>query len=272
LYDITNPAEIRAMPTKNEITVCLTFDFDAESAQVRQLEEPSRVSKGQFAVKRGIPRILSLLKKHEIKGTFFVCGWVAEKYPELTKSLADNEHEIAAHGYIHEYFDNLSIYEEKAIFEKTQKALKAITKDIKGFRAPYWKLSPNTLRIVAETGYIYDSSLFDDDRPYILKIPESTSKLVEFPVEWFLDDWIMFETHQYSPTIVLDIWKSQFDAFLKIEDILDLNRVFQITFHPACIGHAYRINVLDELINYLKNSSDKVKFDRMGDVAKSILA
>lgn len=259
------------MSTNNEMTVCLTFDFDAESVQVRQLEEPGRLSKGQFAVKRGIPRILSLLKKHEIKGTFFVCGWVAENYSELTKMIVDNNHEIAAHGYLHENFDTLSYYEEKNIFDRTNRALKAITEEIKGFRAPYWKLSPNTLKLVTETGYIYDSSLFDDDRPYILKIPESTSRIVEFPVEWFLDDWIMFETHQYSPSMVLNIWKSQFEAILKIEDIPDINRVFQITFHPACIGHAYRINILDQLITYIKKFSDKVKFDRMGDVAQSIL-
>ncbi|MHA2165329.1 MAG: hypothetical protein ACXAAT_05630 [Candidatus Hodarchaeales archaeon] len=55
-------------------TVCLTFDFDAESVQIREREELGRVSKGQFAVRRGIPRILALLKKHGIRGTFFTCG------------------------------------------------------------------------------------------------------------------------------------------------------------------------------------------------------
>ncbi|MCK5141790.1 MAG: polysaccharide deacetylase family protein, partial [Candidatus Heimdallarchaeota archaeon] len=66
----------------SEIYVCLTFDFDAESAQIRQEEDPVRISKGQFAVQRGLGRVLALLAKYEIKSTFFVCGWVAEKYPQ----------------------------------------------------------------------------------------------------------------------------------------------------------------------------------------------
>lgn len=255
----------------NTITVCLTFDFDAESVQVRQLEEPGRVSKGQFAIKRGIPRILSLLKKHDIPGTFFTCGWVAEKYPELTRELIDNGHEIAAHGYLHEYLDKTSIDEEKEIFNRADRALKEISEDIKGFRAPYWKLSPNTLELVKETGYIFDSSLFNDDRPYILPLPNSVNALVEFPVEWFLDDWIIFEEHQCSPTVALDIWKSQFDTFLDIEDIPENRRIFQITFHPACIGHTYRIQIVEKLISHMKKTAHNVIFAKMGDVAKSIL-
>ncbi len=252
------------------IIVCLTFDFDAESAQIRQLEEPGRVSKGQFAVKRGLPRILSLLDKYNIKATFFVCGWVAETYPDLTYRIVDDGHEIAAHGYLHEYLDTLSVYEEKEIFKLTDTALKELSPLIKGFRAPYWKLSPNTLKLVAETGYIYDSSLFNDDRPYLLEIPDTTKKIVEFPVEWFLDDWIVFEGHQHSPSTVLKIWKSQFEAFLNSEDISDNSRIFQLTCHPAAIGHAYRMKVLEQLISYMK--SFNASFSRMGDIADTFLS
>ncbi|MCE7738926.1 MAG: polysaccharide deacetylase, partial [Candidatus Heimdallarchaeota archaeon] len=48
----------------NEISVCLTFDVDAESSQIRKGEDPVRISKGQFAIQRGVPRILDLLKKY----------------------------------------------------------------------------------------------------------------------------------------------------------------------------------------------------------------
>lgn len=252
-----------------EITVCMTFDFDAESAQVRQLEEPVRVSKGQFAIRRGIPRILSLLNKHGIKATFFICGWVAEKYPELTKNLVDNEHEIAAHGYLHEAFNTLSNNEENDIIEKTTIMLNRFTKKVLGFRAPYFKLSINTLKLLAENDYLYDSSLMGDDHPYFLNFPGSRSTMVEFPVEWFLDDWVLFETHQHPPSAVLDIWKSQFDSFFEMKDIPENHRVINYTFHPSCIGHAYRINVLDNLISHMK--AEGARFARMGDVARSLL-
>lgn len=252
-----------------EVTVCLTFDFDAESVQVRQLEEPGRISKGQFAIRRGIPRILSLLNKHGIKATFFVCGWVAEKYPELMKKIVDDNHEIAAHGYLHEEFDTLSISEERDIIEKSTRVLKEFTEKIHGFRAPYFKLSKNTLKLLTEAGYIYDSSLMGDDHPYFLELPESSNKMVEFPVEWFLDDWVIFEHHQHPPAIAFDIWRTQFDSFIEMGDIPENHRVINYTFHPACIGHAYRMLIFNSLISHMKTNN--AKFARMEDVAKSLL-
>jgi peptidoglycan/xylan/chitin deacetylase (PgdA/CDA1 family) len=252
-----------------EITVCLTFDFDAESAQVRQLEEPVRVSKGQFAIRKGIPRILTLLNKHHIKATFFTCGWVAEKYPERTQELIDNEHEIAAHGYLHEYFDTLSKDEENDIIDKTTEILKGFTNKVLGFRAPYFKLSANTLELLAEKDYIYDSSLMENGHPFLLSFPESEKTVLEFTVEWFLDDWALFESHQHPHSAVLDIWKNQFDSFLEMNDIPENLRVINYTFHPSCIGHAYRINVLDNLISHMKAKG--AQFARMGDVARSLV-
>ncbi|MHA2358566.1 MAG: polysaccharide deacetylase family protein, partial [Candidatus Heimdallarchaeaceae archaeon] len=86
----------------SEFFTCLTFDLDAESAQVRQGDEPSRISKGQFAINKGVPRILSLLKEHHIQSTFFVCGWIGEIYPDTINNILSEGHEIAAHGYQHE--------------------------------------------------------------------------------------------------------------------------------------------------------------------------
>jgi peptidoglycan/xylan/chitin deacetylase (PgdA/CDA1 family) len=251
------------------VTVCLTFDFDAESVQVRQLEEPSRISKGRFAVKRGIPRILSLLKQNEISATFFTCGWVAETYPDLTQRIIAEGHEVAAHGYLHEYFDTLSIEEEKNVHERTEKALESVGQRVRGFRAPYWKLSSNTLGLLAERNYIYDSSLFDDDRPYVFQPPNSTKNLIEFPVEWFMDDWILFEEKQFSPKQAYDIWKSQVDAYSTMEDVKGKNRVMTLTCHPACIGHAYRIKVLETIIQYMIESESQ--FERMDRVAETLL-
>ncbi len=253
----------------NPVTVCLTFDLDAESVQIRQREEPGRVSKGRFAIHRGTPRILSLLKKHDIFATFFVCGWITESYPELVKKIVSNGHEIAGHGYLHENLDTLSIYEEKIVIEKMTQSLENYTDRIKGFRAPYWKLSPNTHNLIVKAGCIYDSSLFNDDRPYILHLPRSMGKLVEFPVEWFLDDWKIFEEHQHSPSTAFEIWQSQFDALLTTKDIPHNRLIYSLTFHPAVIGHAYRLQVLERLISYMKKK--QTAFSRMSDVAEGIL-
>ncbi|MCK5410147.1 MAG: polysaccharide deacetylase family protein [Candidatus Heimdallarchaeota archaeon] len=253
----------------SEIYVCLTFDFDAESAQIRKEEDQVRISKGQFAVQRGLSRVLALLAKYEIKSTFFVCGWVAEKYPQHINEITSAQHEIAAHGYFHEYLDKLEFNEEIIVHEHTNQVLEGMVGKIKGFRAPYWKMSKNTLTIISEMGYMYDSSLMDEDRPYVYSVPESPKNLVEFPVEWFLDDWVLFEHHQKTPSEVFEIWKAQFDALLEMEDLEENRKVLTLTFHPSCIGHAYRINVLDRLIRYMK--SKQTTFVKMIDLASDYL-
>ena len=252
-----------------EIYVCLTFDFDAESAQIRENEEPVRVSKGQFAIQRGLSRILTLLKDYEIQSTFFVCGWVAEKYPQLIEEITGDGHEIAAHGYLHERLDTLEFNEEIIVHEHTNKILEDLIGKVKGFRAPYWKLSKHTLTIMAEMGYIYDSSLMDEDRPYVYSVPESPRNLVEFPVEWFLDDWVLFEQYQRTPLDVFEIWKAQFDGLLEMKDLKESRKVFTLTCHPSCIGHAYRINVLERLIRYMK--SKQANFVKLADLAADYL-
>ncbi|MHA1220033.1 MAG: polysaccharide deacetylase family protein [Candidatus Heimdallarchaeaceae archaeon] len=235
----------------NEISVCLTFDVDAESAQIRKGEDPVKISKGQFAIQRGVPRILDLLKKYDIRSTFFVCGWVAEKYPETIQNIISDGHEIAAHGYLHEELDTLEFNEETIVHEHTNQILEDLAGQIKGFRAPYWKF------------------LMDEDRPYIYSVPESPRNLVEFPVEWYLDDWILFEQLQQPPTSVFEIWKSQFDAIQEIKDMEDSRRVYTLTCHPACIGHAYRIQMLERLIRYMK--SKQATFSKIHPIAVEYL-
>jgi peptidoglycan/xylan/chitin deacetylase (PgdA/CDA1 family) len=186
--------------------------------------------------------------------------------------IVEQNHEIGAHGFLHEDFDTLSVYEQKDVLQKTHKALEEIggSGSVKGFRAPYFRLASNTLRLIAEMGYIYDSSLMADDRPYILQFPEIDRKLIEFPVEWYMDDWPLFETKQMSPSTVFEIWKAQFDALLEMNDIPEGYRVFNLTLHPACSGHAYRIRLLDRLVEHMKDVG--AKFSRMENVAESILA
>src|SRR6185295_2005685 len=59
-------------------------------------------------VERNVIRILELFEKHGAKGTFFILGWVAEKFPNLAKQIAMAGHEIGCHGYAHQRLQNLT--------------------------------------------------------------------------------------------------------------------------------------------------------------------
>src|SRR4026208_1776184 len=85
-------------------TACaFTFDLDAETLwMARGVSEPRALSPGRFGPVEALPRILALLRTHEIRASFFIPAWVAEHYPDAVRAIADGGHEIGWHGAEHE--------------------------------------------------------------------------------------------------------------------------------------------------------------------------
>lgn len=140
--------------------------------------------------------LLRMFGEADVRATFFVLGWVAERYPDLVREIASDGHEVACHGYSHE----LVYRQTPAVFREESKRSKDILENIiqqpiKGYRAASYSITPKStwaLDILAELGFIYDSSIFPvrHDRygmpgarrePHALKTPAGHT-LVEFPL------------------------------------------------------------------------------------------
>ncbi|MFQ5498115.1 MAG: XrtA system polysaccharide deacetylase [Candidatus Zixiibacteriota bacterium] len=109
-------------------------------------------------------RLLDLFHSHNLSATWFVLGWVAEKYPALVSEIAGQGHEIACHSYSHVRADRMS---PDAFRKDTEMAIdslvKATGKRPNGYRAPSWSVNQSTpwvFDILAELGFVYDSSVF----------------------------------------------------------------------------------------------------------------
>jgi len=93
------------------------------------------------------------------KATFFVLGWLAERLPRLVREIQARGHEVASHGYSHELSNQCSTDCLKQDLLKSKKLLEDITGDrVYGYRAPSFSISDDVLRVIAEAGYLYDSS------------------------------------------------------------------------------------------------------------------
>jgi polysaccharide deacetylase family protein (PEP-CTERM system associated) len=107
--------------------------------------------------------ILNLLRQYNTRATFFVLGWVAEKYPLLVNKIAEHGHEIANHGYSHETVNKLNYESFHNDLIKAHTAIFNACRSIPiGYRAPGFSImSENAwaLEIIKNAGYIYDSSL-----------------------------------------------------------------------------------------------------------------
>lgn len=248
-------------------TILLTFDYDAESCEARMFpDKPVKLSKGQFGPRVGLPKVLRLLDKYGIKSTFFVPAWTAEKYPESVKEIVHRGHEVAAHGYMHENLGELRSQEDEIeIFRKSIDTLEAVAGHRPvGFRAPHWEFSQDTIANLMRFGFRYDSSLMNDEKPYVIKQEGKSTGIVELPVEWFLDDWPIFEIERRPPSEVFNIWSEEFEA-VYAERI----PYFLLTMHPQCIGRASRTKMLESLIKAIRRRRG-IRFSRCIDLVRSL--
>lgn len=141
-------------------------------------------------------KLLDLFDECQVKGTFFVLGWVAERLPGLVKNIAGRGHEVACHGYSHQliYEQSPEVFREETF--RSKKILEDIIQSpVRGYRAASYSITEQSkwaLDVIAEAGFIYDSSIFpvrhdrygipgSPEYPYNLESPGGR-QLVEFPL------------------------------------------------------------------------------------------
>ncbi|MEU6577328.1 polysaccharide deacetylase [Streptomyces sp. NPDC046805] len=252
---VPQPAQPVVWPQGKRAAACFSFDVDAESAVLhehpRAAQRMSVMSHQSYGPLVGVPRLLRILARHDVRATFFVPGWTARRYPDTVRAIVDGGHEIAHHGYLHEPLAGVDAKAEADYLDRGLEALDAVAgvRPV-GYRAPMWELTYNSPRLLAERGFLYDSSLMDADVPYELSVPGSPSPLVEIPIQWALDDW---EQYCYLPGIsgsgliesprkALEIWSLEFEA------VRQEGGCFVLTTHPFLTGRPSRAAALEELI------------------------
>jgi peptidoglycan-N-acetylglucosamine deacetylase len=110
------------------VTVCLTVDYDAVSVWRMHGTVGARgLSRGEFGVTEGAPRLLDSLMRHGVTATWFVPGITARQYPESVAGVARAGHEIANHGYFHDDFAVLSPDEARSAIRRGTETLLEIT-------------------------------------------------------------------------------------------------------------------------------------------------
>ncbi len=136
-------------------------------------------------------KILCLLKEFNVRATFFVLGWVAQRHPELILAIKRENHEIASHGYLHKHIFKQSAQEFESDLKQSISCISKVTGEkILGYRAPCWSITKKSLwalDIIKKYGLKYDSSIYPvksrffgvaggKQYPYLVK-----ENLVEFP-------------------------------------------------------------------------------------------
>ena len=144
----------------------LSFDVE-EYFQVSGLQKGvsrSAWENYKSRVEKSTDLILWLLNRHQVKATFFVLGWIAERHGRLVQKIAQEGHEIACHGYDHKLVYDMSVEEFAVDVKRTRDILESICGwKVRGYRAPSFSLAADDKKrfaVLSELGFTYDSSLF----------------------------------------------------------------------------------------------------------------
>lgn len=243
-------------PNGARVAVLLSFDVDNETVALR-FGEPTigALSQGQYGARVGLGRVIELLDRHAIPASFFIPAVSLRLNPQMADMIKQaGRHEFAVHGWIHEMNSSLGASEERELLVRAVDYLTEVVGERPvGYRAPSWNFSPNTLRILRELDFLYDSSLMADERPYEIDAAGEPTGMVELPVEWILDDAVYFNPlgDRYSnPRDVLQVYLDEFDV------AYEEGTMFVLTMHPHYIGHRSRIVILEELIDHIRAKGD----------------
>lgn len=259
-------------PDDTRCVAVLSFDVDGISGSINRNPEstklPSLMSMREYGPSVGAPRILDLLDLYGIKASFYVPGYIAETHVPLMEDILKRGHELAHHGYMHEPPATLTRDEEEQVLDRGIEVLQRISGEPpKGYRSPSWELSEHSLGLLADRGFLYDTSLMGDDIPYMVDV--NGRRLVEVPIHWELDDAPYFvyvpsegrRNVQASPEHVYEVWSTAF------EGLYHYGRSFVLTMHPFVIGRPGRLRMLERLIRYMREFPG-VRFMRAVDLAQ----
>lgn len=188
------------MPERNFFEKMNVLTFDIEE-WFHLLDNASTKSENEWLsfevrIHKNVNRILEFLQANSLKATFFVVGWIAEKYPEVVNSIHDKGYEIGSHTHLHQLMYEQSPEQVREDLKKSIDVLQQITGEkIISFRAPGFSITEQNkwvFEILIEEGIEFDSSVFPAGRahggmpsfkeaqPSILEI--NGKRIKEFPI------------------------------------------------------------------------------------------
>ncbi len=182
--------------TQDNIVNAMTVDVE-DYFQVSAFEkyvDKSNWDKYEVRVEYNTNRILDIFEEAGIKATFFILGWVAERYPSLVKRIAAEGHEVASHGYEHIRVINQTPDEFRQDVIKTKGILEELSGvEVKGYRAASYSICTKNLwalEVLAETEHKYSSSIYPikhdlygiPDAPRFAYRPNGDDGILEIPI------------------------------------------------------------------------------------------
>lgn len=238
-------------------TVCVTFDNLGEVTDLERGLWPEDEPLGRhFSVTRALPRVLALLAELDLRATFFVEGLNTELYPEALRDIAAAGHEVAYHGWRHERWDGVDPSRERELLERGVRALEGLGLRPAGFRPPGGRLTPSSLRTLADLGFSYCSPAGGPAGVH--------DGVAVLPFQWPLIDAFHYlphfgdlrEAERGTPDVLApDELRRTLVAALR--DVVERGGVLSLLFHPFLADAGDRFDAMDAVLRELRALVDR---------------
>src|SRR6185437_3105335 len=220
-----------------------------------------------YGYREGIPRMLDLWDRHEVKVTSHMIGEAARKHPELAREIVARGHEAAAHGPQWRSQYAMSREEEEHFIADGTRMVEEITgQRPSGYNANWLRRGPHTLSLLQKLGYSYHIDDLSRDEPFIEQV--NGMDFVVVPYTLRNNDILLVEGRNYSPDMFLAQVKRDFDELYRAADAR--RRMMSISAHDRISGSPQMVSVWDEFIRYAK-SRPGVSFMRKDEIARFAL-
>ena len=266
---------------QKEILCAFGTDIDSVAGQIGSYgggDSPSDIQRGVFAGEVGTIRLLKMFRKYDLRTSFFIPGHSIETFPDQTRRIVDEGHEIGAHGYLHENPIAMTPAQEEAVLARSVELIEKFSgKAPRGYVAPWWEMSAVTAALLKKYGFTYDHSQgYRDFQPFYARVGDEWSgidfsktaeawmkpmkhgteiDLVEIGANWYMDDLppMMFmkkvpNSHGFvNPRDIEQMWRDQFDWVYREMDYA----VYAFTIHPDVSGRPQVLMMLERLIEHI---------------------
>lgn len=261
-------------PNGARCAAAVTFDIDLDSPLHYHLPADAHRRVGCQSLLRydivGVRRLLELYERIGVRQTFFVPGWCVKEYPDVARSIHSAGHELAAHGYMHEIAHELTPQRERELLARTLDVYeRTIGERPRGWRGPLYTFTDVTARLLADEGFLWDSTLMSDDRPYLLKT--EAGELIELPIDMAMDDGyqtmnvpeLEYVSPQRAPKRAMEVFRAEFEAAYAGGGL------WIAVFHPFVSARASRIAEIEGLFGDMLKRGD-VWIAPLGEIAAHV--
>jgi len=217
---------------------------------------------GSYGGKVGVWRIIELMRRNGMRGTFCVNARCAELFPEAVAQIVKSGHDVAGHGYVQ---DQLLAYmapeEERATIAKCLDILEKVAgRRPLGWLSPVLAFTEHTRGLLAEAGLLWHGDARDGDLPSVIEAP--AGPIVHIPASDFTDNRVL----RASPMDLWDVYTQTFDYLYWREP----PALLVMSMHCHFGGRPLISAIMEKILKYTAQYPD-VWFASYGEIARWVL-